>query len=131
MWRPFETTSESKHRISITFQFTCTFSFSISLNYVSTVSRKHYVYCKLYDRTHFHFEAQPVPYEDLPVVLPQMTQFKSQGTSSPLASAEDWVKVKCPRYKFSVLIEQIILLHPHTCINHLIAGCRVSDQKYI
>src|SRR3954453_2148434 len=38
----------------------------------------------------------PVPDEDLPVVLPDVTDYAPKGRS-PLAAAEDWVNVKCPR----------------------------------
>jgi leucyl-tRNA synthetase len=37
----------------------------------------------------------PVPDEDLPVVLPDITDYKPKG-KSPLAAAEDWVNVACP-----------------------------------
>jgi leucyl-tRNA synthetase len=37
----------------------------------------------------------PVPDEDLPVVLPAVTDYKPKG-KSPLAAAEDWVRVACP-----------------------------------
>jgi len=37
----------------------------------------------------------PVPEEDLPVVLPDLDDYAPKG-KSPLASAEDWVHVKCP-----------------------------------
>jgi len=39
--------------------------------------------------------AVPVPVEDLPVVLPDVEDYKPRGRS-PLAAAEDWVKVDCP-----------------------------------
>ncbi len=39
--------------------------------------------------------AVPVPEEDLPVVLPDLDDYAPKG-KSPLASAEDWVHVKCP-----------------------------------
>jgi leucyl-tRNA synthetase len=39
----------------------------------------------------------PVPMEDLPVLLPEIENFRPTGTGvSPLASAEDWVNVVCP-----------------------------------
>lgn len=38
----------------------------------------------------------PVPREDLPVLLPENVGFTGRG-ASPLAQAEDWVQVKCPR----------------------------------
>ncbi len=38
----------------------------------------------------------PVPEEDLPVPLPDVEDFAPKG-QSPLASAEDWVRVPCPR----------------------------------
>ena len=38
----------------------------------------------------------PVPYEDLPVILPPVETFTGKG-SSPLTSAEDWLKVKCSK----------------------------------
>src|SRR4051812_18641251 len=37
----------------------------------------------------------PVPEDQLPVVLPDVTDYKPQGRS-PLAAAEDWVNVSCP-----------------------------------
>ncbi|MEY2512828.1 MAG: leucyl-tRNA synthetase, partial [bacterium] len=40
--------------------------------------------------------AVPVPDEDLPVVLPDVEDYKPRGRS-PLAAAEDWVRVSCPR----------------------------------
>jgi leucyl-tRNA synthetase len=39
----------------------------------------------------------PVPYEDLPVVLPDVVDFNPTGESSPLATAEEWVNVSCPK----------------------------------
>jgi leucyl-tRNA synthetase len=38
----------------------------------------------------------PVPYEDLPVELPYEVDFKPKG-KPPLATAEEWMKVKCPK----------------------------------
>ncbi len=38
----------------------------------------------------------PVPEEDLPVELPHDVDYAPQG-KPPLATAEDWVKVKCPK----------------------------------
>uniref|UniRef100_A0A803VHJ8 leucine--tRNA ligase n=1 Tax=Ficedula albicollis TaxID=59894 RepID=A0A803VHJ8_FICAL len=40
----------------------------------------------------------PVPYEDLPVVLPSVTTFTGKG-ASPLESALEWVNCSCPRCK--------------------------------
>ncbi|XP_038598209.1 probable leucine--tRNA ligase, mitochondrial [Tachyglossus aculeatus] len=40
----------------------------------------------------------PVPYEDLPVVLPKITSFTGKG-ASPLATASEWVNCSCPRCK--------------------------------
>jgi leucyl-tRNA synthetase len=37
----------------------------------------------------------PVPEEDLPVLLPDVQDYQPRGRS-PLATAEDWVAVKCP-----------------------------------
>jgi leucyl-tRNA synthetase len=37
----------------------------------------------------------PVPDEELPVELPDIENYQPKGRS-PLATAEDWVKVKCP-----------------------------------
>jgi leucyl-tRNA synthetase len=37
-----------------------------------------------------------VPYEDLPVKLPKITEFTGRG-DSPLAHVSDWVNVKCPK----------------------------------
>ncbi len=40
---------------------------------------------------------QPVPYDQLPVELPEVEQYKPAGTGeSPLAKVEDWVTTKCP-----------------------------------
>jgi leucyl-tRNA synthetase len=38
----------------------------------------------------------PVPEEDLPVLLPEVEDFKPKGIP-PLAQAEDWMRVPCPR----------------------------------
>ncbi|XP_072009502.1 leucine--tRNA ligase, mitochondrial isoform X1 [Engystomops pustulosus] len=38
----------------------------------------------------------PVPYDDLPVVLPTVPTFSGKG-SSPLSTVSDWVNCKCPR----------------------------------
>jgi leucyl-tRNA synthetase len=38
----------------------------------------------------------PVPYEDLPVRLPNVTTFSGRG-DSPLAQVDEWVNVKCPK----------------------------------
>lgn len=38
----------------------------------------------------------PVPYEDLPVVLPNVTTFTGKG-ASPLETAAEWVNCPCPR----------------------------------
>jgi leucyl-tRNA synthetase len=38
----------------------------------------------------------PVPYSDLPVLLPRIANFRPKG-HPPLAEARDWVRVKCPR----------------------------------
>jgi leucyl-tRNA synthetase len=40
--------------------------------------------------------AVPVPDADLPVVLPDVEDYKPRGRS-PLAAAEDWVRVDCPQ----------------------------------
>jgi len=40
--------------------------------------------------------AVPVPEEDLPVLLPDVEDYKPRGRS-PLATAEDWVRVPCPQ----------------------------------
>jgi leucyl-tRNA synthetase len=40
--------------------------------------------------------AVPVPDEDLPVVLPEVEDYKPRGRS-PLATAEDWVRTACPQ----------------------------------
>ncbi|NWR55142.1 SYLM protein, partial [Bucorvus abyssinicus] len=40
----------------------------------------------------------PVPYEDLPVVLPNVTTFTGKG-ASPLETAPEWVNCRCPRCK--------------------------------
>jgi leucyl-tRNA synthetase len=37
-----------------------------------------------------------VPYDDLPVLLPEIEDYKPKGVP-PLAQAEDWVRVPCPR----------------------------------
>jgi leucyl-tRNA synthetase len=42
----------------------------------------------------------PVPYEDLPVVLPEVEHYEPTGTGeSPLAAIEEWVNTTCPRCK--------------------------------
>lgn len=42
--------------------------------------------------------AVPVPYEDLPVLLPEVESYEPTGTGeSPLASISDWVNTTCPR----------------------------------
>jgi leucyl-tRNA synthetase len=39
-----------------------------------------------------------VPVEDLPVLLPEVEDFRPRGTGrSPLATVEEWVNVQCPR----------------------------------
>lgn len=38
----------------------------------------------------------PVPFEDLPVVLPNVTTFTGKG-ASPLETASEWVNCSCPR----------------------------------
>jgi len=38
----------------------------------------------------------PVPVDELPVLLPDITEYKPKGRS-PLAAAENWVAVDCPR----------------------------------
>ena len=38
----------------------------------------------------------PVPDEELPVLLPQVEEYRPKGRS-PLAAAEDWVRTTCPR----------------------------------
>jgi leucyl-tRNA synthetase len=38
----------------------------------------------------------PVPDEDLPVLLPEVEDYKPKGIA-PLAQAEDWVRVPCPK----------------------------------
>ncbi len=40
--------------------------------------------------------AVPVPAEDLPVILPEVEDYKPRGRS-PLAAAEDWLSVDCPQ----------------------------------
>ena len=39
----------------------------------------------------------PVPEDQLPVVLPENVDFTPSDEASPLASAEDWVNVDCPK----------------------------------
>ncbi|MDQ3916801.1 MAG: leucine--tRNA ligase [Actinomycetota bacterium] len=39
----------------------------------------------------------PVPDDQLPVVLPDVVDFTPRDEASPLASAEEWVNVPCPR----------------------------------
>lgn len=42
----------------------------------------------------------PVPYEDLPVLLPDVEFYEPTGTGeSPLAAIEEWVNVTCPKCK--------------------------------
>jgi leucyl-tRNA synthetase len=38
----------------------------------------------------------PVPYEDLPLVLPEVDDYRPKG-KPPLASNEEWISVPCPR----------------------------------
>src|SRR5262249_18784811 len=38
----------------------------------------------------------PVPYDELPIVLPDIEDYKPKGIA-PLASAEDWVRTPCPK----------------------------------
>ncbi len=38
----------------------------------------------------------PVPDDELPVLLPEVTEYLPKGRS-PLAAAEDWVRTRCPR----------------------------------
>ena len=45
----------------------------------------------------FWFQTIPVPFDQLPVELPEITEFTGKGTS-PLESAKDWLRVKCPKY---------------------------------
>jgi leucyl-tRNA synthetase len=39
----------------------------------------------------------PVPLDELPVVLPEGVDFTPQDEISPLGTAEDWVKINCPK----------------------------------
>jgi leucyl-tRNA synthetase len=39
----------------------------------------------------------PVPDEDLPVELPEVVDFNPTGETSPLATAQEWVNVDCPK----------------------------------
>ena len=39
---------------------------------------------------------QPVPYSELPVVLPKIDKLSSHG-KSPLSEATDWINTKCPK----------------------------------
>ncbi|HEV3472934.1 MAG TPA: leucine--tRNA ligase [Actinomycetota bacterium] len=39
----------------------------------------------------------PVPYDELPLILPEDVDFTPTGEASPLATAEDWVSVSCPK----------------------------------
>ncbi|OGG86143.1 leucine--tRNA ligase [Candidatus Kaiserbacteria bacterium RIFOXYB1_FULL_46_14] len=40
----------------------------------------------------------PIPYEQLPVMLPEVEHYEPTGTGeSPLAAIEDWVNVDCPK----------------------------------
>lgn len=42
----------------------------------------------------------PVPYEDLPVVLPEVESYEPTGTGeSPLAAIDEWVNTICPKCK--------------------------------
>src|SRR2546425_589037 len=42
--------------------------------------------------------AVPVPEADLPVLLPEVEDFRPTGTgTSPLATVDEWVNVKCPK----------------------------------
>jgi len=42
-------------------------------------------------------QAVPVAYEDLPVTLPSVSQYHGEDGVSPLASAENWLTVKCAK----------------------------------
>jgi leucyl-tRNA synthetase len=60
------------------------------------LSRQRYWGCPIpvvYCETH---GLVPVPEEDLPVELPDVSDYKPKGRS-PLAAAEDWVNTTCPR----------------------------------
>ncbi|XP_069586258.1 leucine--tRNA ligase, mitochondrial [Ranitomeya imitator] len=46
----------------------------------------------------------PVPYDDLPVVLPIVSAFTGKG-SSPLSTVSDWINCKCPRCAGAALRE--------------------------
>ncbi|XP_063778496.1 leucine--tRNA ligase, mitochondrial isoform X2 [Pseudophryne corroboree] len=46
----------------------------------------------------------PVPYDDLPVVLPSVSSFTGKG-SSPLSVVSDWINCKCPRCARAALRE--------------------------
>ncbi len=48
--------------------------------------------------------AVPVPFEDLPVELPLKVDHRPQG-KPPLATAQEWMKVKCPKCKGDALRE--------------------------
>jgi leucyl-tRNA synthetase len=41
--------------------------------------------------------AVPVPADQLPVVLPELTNFQPTGKGSALAGAEDWINTTCPK----------------------------------
>ena len=45
-----------------------------------------------------HCGMVPVPYEELPLTLPDLKEFRQSGTGeSPLVHAEEWVNTTCPK----------------------------------
>jgi leucyl-tRNA synthetase len=44
---------------------------------------------------------QPVPYSELPVILPKVDKLSSRG-KSPLLEATDWLITKCPKYVIAI-----------------------------
>jgi leucyl-tRNA synthetase len=50
------------------------------------------------ERDGINYAVIPVPEEDLPVILPEIEDYKPSGDGqSPLAKADTWVQVKCPK----------------------------------
>lgn len=68
----------------------------------------------------------PVPYEDLPVVLPNVTTFTGKG-ASPLETVPEWVNCACPRWENAACTagwERSL----HTCMFHVLFLCVLTTQ---
>jgi len=60
------------------------------------LSRQRYWGCPIPMVTCPEHGLRPVPEDQLPVILPDITEYKPKG-KSPLAAAEDWVATTCPQ----------------------------------